>query len=131
MATLLNSFLTPPASLYFLPGSNDAQAFTDIQKVCTSGGKPKKGKRKFGNANKTRKSNNASKALYGWTQSFLADKLAMLLVLRSLREKEKADIPRQLAQRGATPMNDLKRAFSKLYDTFKPCYKLYLEDQRN
>ena len=27
-------------------------------------------------------------------------------------------------------MNDLKRAFAKLYAVFKPCYKLFLEDER-
>ena len=39
MASLLGNFMTSPASLYFLPGSDDAQAFADIQKLYTAGDK--------------------------------------------------------------------------------------------
>ena len=55
----------------------------------------------------------------------MADKLAMLLVLRKQADDAKKS---RASIRATTPMNELKRAFAELKRVFSPCYVIYLEE---
>ena len=124
---VLLRFVDEPAEIYFKRNSTQASAFKNIMFDCKSGWKP-------GQTEAARMANIKKK----WKVRFVAEQLALLLVLRRQVEKakkEKEEIEQQRTLRsesasasaGGVPKNNaLKRAFFKLWKMYETPLKNYV-----
>ena len=104
MKEMLKKFMDKKPGDYFPTNSSQSKAFSELKKAC-------------GGPSVTAQNRK-------WTQLFMADKLALLMVLGTQRPK----IARASVRGGTAPMNELKRAFAELKRVFNPCHSLYLEE---
>jgi hypothetical protein len=115
-------FIDQPAIKYFRLGSPQVMAFKELKNLCYAGWKTETSRKKK------------------WTISFVAETLALLLVLHSQTEKEKEQWENELAaqsalakstksrtpkatalKRGTPKATALKCASWKLWNTYQPC----------
>jgi hypothetical protein len=117
--TLLR-FINQPDHDYFLSRLPQARAFDELKIVCKLGWK----------------ASSVTSCNKKWNVHFVAEHLALLLVLRRQVEKEKeagveADQSTCSASKGVPKATPLKRAFRKLWALYKPPLKLYLQAKRD
>ena len=113
---LLLNFIDHPAQEYFLSRSQQAREFEELKNVCKPGWKASSV------ASRNRK----------WNVRFVAEHLAILLVLRRQVKKEKkaqveVDRSTRSASTGVPKATPLKRAFRKLWARYEPSLKLYMQ----
>ena len=118
---LLYSFIDQPAHDYFLSRSKQSKAFAELKKVCKLGWK----------------ASSLTSRKKKWNVRFVAEHLAVLLVLRRQVETEKearAKAERSTARsasKGVPKATPLKRAFRKLWIKYEPSLKLYIQAERD
>jgi hypothetical protein len=117
---ILFSLIDQPAHDYFLSRSQQSRAFEELKIVCKLGW--------------TESSVTSRKKK--WNVHFVAEHLAILLVLRRQVEKEKearVDVERSThsASKGVPKATPLKRAFRKLWAFYEPSLKLYTQAERD
>ena len=101
MKKLLSRFVGRDAEEFFHPNTNERRDFESLLALVDG-------------VNKQR-----------WSQDFLADKLAILVVLQKKAEQRKG--------RGggrASARTSLRRAFAKLKEVYTPCWELFREEER-
>jgi hypothetical protein len=117
---ILLRFIDQPDHDYFLSRSPQARAFNELKIVCKLGWK----------------ASSATSRNKKWNVHFVAEHLALLLVLRRQVEKEKeaqveADRSTRSAPTGVPKATPLKRAFRKLWAIYEPSLKLYMQAERD
>jgi hypothetical protein len=113
MRKLLKDIVVESGELFFLRSSEQAKNFDRLKKQCLA----------FASEDKRIKS---------WTTNYVPDKLALLLVLREQVDNEKkVAASRESHERSTTPMNKLKRAFTKLHNVYEKCLVLYMQDMQH
>jgi hypothetical protein len=122
--TLLLNFVDQPAEDYCRQNSSQAKAFGEIMTICKAGWKTETSRKKK------------------WTACFVAEYLALLLVIRRQVEKEKetrrAEEVNQAATRsgsasrtGVPKATKLMRAIRKLWAAYEPSLKLHVQAQKD
>jgi hypothetical protein len=106
--TMLLDIISCPLEEYFLHGTSQATDFEKLKKQCHAGWTSALGRN------------------WVWTMPYMAEKLALLLVLCEQVDSEKK--VRASSHAGRAPStNDLKRAFAKLYTAYDKSLHSYLE----
>ncbi len=118
---ILFNFIDQPAHDYFMSRSQQARAFDELKIVCKLGWT----------------ANSVTSRKKKWNVHFVAEHLAILLVLRRQVEKEKearVEVERssRSASKGGVPKaTSLKRAFRKLWRIYEPSLKLFTQAERD
>ena len=116
LSKVLLKFIGPPTKDYFLCRSTQAKAFDELIADCKRGWKSEASRKKK------------------WSVRFVAENLALLLVLRRQVEKEKVarlEVSTRSASGGRPKSNDLKRAFRKLWTIYEKSLKLYVQAEKD
>ena len=122
--TSLLNFVGQPAEYYCRQNSSQAKAFVEIMTICKAGW----------NAETLRKKK--------WTARFVAENLALLLVIRREVEKDKKTCHAEVTNRAATQSgsasgtgipkaNNFMRAILKLWAAYEPSLKLHVQAQKD
>jgi hypothetical protein len=116
---LLLRFIDCPVDDYFKRRSKEAKAFNELKAACKRGWKTETLRVKV------------------WNLRFVANKLALLLVLRRQVQKGNEEnnetdraVTRDQSVRGTPKNTDLKRAFIKLWGAYEKSLKIYVTDEK-
>ena len=117
---LLYKFIDQPAHDYFLSRSKQSRAFEELKRVCKLGWSAR----------------SVTSRKKKWNVHFVAEHLAILLVLRRQVKKEKearveVECSTHSASKGVPKATPLKRAFRKLWVVYQPSLKLYTQAERD
>jgi len=109
--TMLLNIVSQPVEGYFLRGTSQADDFKRLKKQCYAGWTSESVRNKL------------------WTVMYTAEKLALLLVLREQVDMEKK-VRASSRTCGASPTNDIKRAYRDLFAVYSTCLDSYNEKKR-
>ncbi len=105
--TMLLNIVSQPLEEYFLHGTRQAEDFQLLKKQCYAGWM------------------SASNRSRVWTVPYMAEKLALLLILCDQVDSKKK-VRASSCVGKASPMNDLKQAFRELFAAYSTSLKSYL-----
>ena len=108
---MLLNIVSQPVEGYFLRGTSQAENFKLLKKQCNAGWTSETYRNKI------------------WTALYTAEKLALLLVLREQVDMEKK-VRASSRTGGASPTNDIKRAYRELFAVYSTCLDSYNETKR-